>query len=294
MEQDYSEPGWRYHIAISDDGKEAVKFSIQKDKGEFVGYLTAYKVNGNEISKVSDDSYTINASYIQAAYDSSSAMPTWSLAISNMNKHGKTLVALSYFPTKEITYKTSSDLESGSSQGYGTYVLVMDLNNPDKWLRIETPLDEFAGVVNFVSDPNSDMWLLTISKIEGIFHYNIDPYHTKPYKPLNETTVWQRDTPKVYSHNMKDKWKDPAIDSNVCFQFFASTIKSYVYFEPEPKKKILRVYNLRDGWHLFDLHHQGDPSLIVFGTRVLAISKNGALLAVSLDTTSINIYLMEN
>ncbi|CAG8639911.1 11791_t:CDS:2 [Paraglomus brasilianum] len=60
------------------------------------------------------------------------------------------------------------------------------------------------------------------------------------------------------------------------------------------QQKILRVYNLRDGRHLFDLHHHGDPILICFDAPILAISKNGALLAVSLDTTSINIYLMEN
>ncbi|CAG8466911.1 6608_t:CDS:2, partial [Paraglomus occultum] len=310
MEQDYySKPGWRYHIAISNNGKEAVKLSIQKDKGEIVGYLTAHKVNGNEISKVSDESYTINANYMQAAYDPSSDMPTWSLAISNANVHEKTLVALSYFPTEEITLETNSDLESGSSSrkktfGFGshgsthshdhssTYVLVMDRKNADKWLRIETPLDEVAGVVNFVSDTDEGKWLLTISNEEGIFHYKIDPEHTEPYKTLDETSVWQRDIPRAYRHNMKDKWK--GLQRKVYFQFLARMIKSDVYFEAEPKKKILRVYSLRDGWHLFDLHHQGDPSLIGFDTPVLAISKNGALLAVSLDTTSINIYLMEN
>ncbi|CAG8641718.1 2993_t:CDS:2, partial [Paraglomus brasilianum] len=291
----YSKPGWRYHIAISDNGKEVIKFGIQKEGSEIVGYLTAYEINGNEISNASELSYKINANYIQEAYDWNS-MPTWSLAISNANINGKTLIAFSYFPTKRL-YEPNSDLESGcscapSQDRSSTYVLVMDRNNPDEWIRIETPLDEVAGVVNFVSDPDSDMWLLTVSNEGGIFQYNIDPEHTEPYKTLSETSVWQRNIPMAYRHNMKNKWK--GLHSKAYFQFLARTIKSHVYFEPEPKKKILRVYNLRDGRHLFDLHHHGDPSLICFDTPVLAISKNGALLAVSLDTTFINIYLTEN
>ncbi|CAG8593198.1 3162_t:CDS:2 [Paraglomus brasilianum] len=307
MEEVCSKPGWGYHIAISDNGKEVVKFGIREEGSEVVGYLTAYEINGNEISKASEPSYKIDASYIQEAYDRDSTMPTWSLAISNANNNGKTLIAFSYFPTKEI-YETNSDLESVCSSKKrtfalslvpnwsapsrdcnSTYVLVMDRNNPDKWVMIQTPLDKVAGVVNFVSDPDSDMWLLTVSNEGGIFQYNIDPEHTEPYK---ETGVWQRDIPMAYRHNMKDKWK--GLHSKAYFQFLVRTIKSHVYFEPDPKKKILRVYNLRDGRHLFDLHHHGDPSLTCFDTPVLAISKNGALLAVSLDTTSINIYLMEN
>ncbi|CAG8561905.1 6480_t:CDS:2, partial [Paraglomus occultum] len=296
MEEAYSKSGWQYYIAISENGKEVVKFGIQREKNEIVGSLTTYEVDGNKVSQVSASSYTINANYIRGAPHS--IMPTWSLAISNANKNGKILVALSYFPINGKTPENDMDLESGRAplqDPSSTYVLVMDRNSSDKWKRIGTSLDEVAGVVNVASDTDSDKWLLTVSNEGGIFKCNIDPEkkrHTRKYRTLDEAGVWFRDIPKAYRHNMKVKWKD--LSSKACFQFLTRMIKSHTYVEPEPKKKRLRVYNLITGRHLFDLQHHGDPSLIGFDTPVLAISKNGTLLAVSLDTTSINIYLMEN
>ncbi|CAG8456290.1 3986_t:CDS:2 [Paraglomus brasilianum] len=110
MEEAYSKPGWGYHIAISDNGKEVVKFGIQESR-----------VRG---------------------------------LVPNRSAH-------------------SQDRSS-------TYVLVMDRNDPDKWIRIETPLDEVAGVVDFASDPNSRMkeeYFNTIS-IRSIQN------HTKPWMKL--------------------------------------------------------------------------------------------------------------
>ncbi|CAG8604207.1 1323_t:CDS:2 [Paraglomus occultum] len=246
----------KFYIAISDDGREVVKFNTVTQTLETFKVSYSRRI-GRPQFEPTGFSYNVKSDYISTA----ERLARWSIAISNaINEDGLTIVALSFYVTDKQTDKNEQekfllkedggeDSERNSPDYSSTRVFIIGdskntveqkTSSTKNARRIATSVDYVAGIVNFTPLPNSKYkWLLTVLNEEGLFQHKINP---------NKTGA----------------------------------------------KDTVHAYDLKDGKHILEFSNHKNPSLVGLETPIYAISNNRALLAACLDNTSVAIYLLEN
>ncbi|CAG8622482.1 5993_t:CDS:2 [Paraglomus occultum] len=280
----------KFDIAISDDGKEVVKFNAD------IQLLETFKVSSSQ--RVGPQFEPTGFSH-----NVKSDAKRWSIAISNA-VNGFTIVALSLIVDKneqEVLHnnKEVEDMEKNLPDFSSTRVFIVgDSKNTGeekasstKNTRIATSVDYVAGVVNFTLCPDSN-WLLTVLNEEGLFQHKINPNKVDDFSKSSPASI-----PFAYKLSKKSIKKDEAHyllrTDEENFQLSARNIKSHLYFETGAKDAV-HAYDLKDGKHILEFSNHRNPSLFGHETPIYAISSNRVLLAACLDNASVAIYLLEN
>ncbi|CAG8656734.1 9319_t:CDS:2, partial [Paraglomus brasilianum] len=109
----------RFYIAISDDGREIVKFDTYTQVLETWQASYSRRIGKHQFEPTGFNC-VVKSDYISTAESLALEVPTWSIAISNaINSDGFTIVALSFYVTDKETDKEEREKENPYKENEG-------------------------------------------------------------------------------------------------------------------------------------------------------------------------------